>query len=153
MGAEKPRVPTADDFSFFCELRVRWAEVDPQGIVFNPHYFSYADVAITEYMREMGFTYPDGFSKYGTDMFAVNAAANYRASARFDNLLRLGARVARVGNTSFSFQIGVFRKEELLVDLTLTYVNATIKERKPTPVPKDFIERIKAFEKTPPERK
>ena len=39
------------DFTFFHPLRVRWSEVDPQGIVFNPNYLAYADIALTEYMR------------------------------------------------------------------------------------------------------
>ena len=34
-----------DDFRLRHELRVRWAEVDPQGIVFNPNYLMYFDVA------------------------------------------------------------------------------------------------------------
>ena len=42
-----------DDFRFFHPLRVRWAEVDPQGIVFNGNYLTYADVAITEYFRAL----------------------------------------------------------------------------------------------------
>ena len=42
------------DFSFFHTLRVRWAEVDMQAIVFNGHYLTYFDVAFTEYWREAG---------------------------------------------------------------------------------------------------
>jgi acyl-CoA thioester hydrolase len=39
-----------EDFAFFYPLRVRWSEVDPQNIVFNPNYLVYADIAMTEYM-------------------------------------------------------------------------------------------------------
>lgn len=45
--------PDASQFTFFHTLRVRWAEVDPQSIVFNGHYLTYADVAITEYFRAL----------------------------------------------------------------------------------------------------
>lgn len=47
-------LPELSQFSFFHALRVRWAEVDPQSIVFNGHYLTYADVAITEYFRALG---------------------------------------------------------------------------------------------------
>ena len=47
-----------NDFSFFHSLRVRWSEVDPQGIVFNGSYLTYADVATTEYYRHLGVSYP-----------------------------------------------------------------------------------------------
>src|SRR5690606_20149900 len=42
-----------EDFRFSTSLRVRWAEVDMQGIVFNGHYLTYADVGITEYFRAL----------------------------------------------------------------------------------------------------
>src|SRR5690606_8973653 len=41
------------DFRFSTPLRVRWAEVDPQSIVFNGHYLTYCDVGITEYFRAL----------------------------------------------------------------------------------------------------
>ena len=46
-------LPELSQFSFFHALRVRWAEVDPQSIVFNGHYLTYADVAITDFMLEV----------------------------------------------------------------------------------------------------
>ena len=56
------------EFTFFHPLRVRWSEVDPQGIVFNPNYLAYADLALTEYMRRIGFPYPDGLLRLGSDL-------------------------------------------------------------------------------------
>jgi len=48
-------------------LRVRWAEVDRQDVVFNGHYFLYFDVAVAEYWRAIGFRYPDDIvEKFGT---------------------------------------------------------------------------------------
>ena len=43
------------DFAFSHRFRVRWSEVDPQAVVFNARYLDYADIAITEYYREVGF--------------------------------------------------------------------------------------------------
>ena len=40
------------DFRFSHSLRVRWAEVDKQDIVFNGHYLTYFDVGVTEYYRD-----------------------------------------------------------------------------------------------------
>ena len=50
-------------------LRVRWAETDMQGIVFNGHYLTYFDVAITEYWRAIGMPYPAAFAGTGVDLF------------------------------------------------------------------------------------
>ena len=47
------------DFRHKVPLRVRWAEVDSQSVVFNGHYLLYADVCVTEYWRTIGLRYPD----------------------------------------------------------------------------------------------
>ena len=57
------------DFSFVHTLRVRWSEVDMQGIVFNGNYLNYFDVAFTEYWRAIGLPYPEGIAGTGGDLF------------------------------------------------------------------------------------
>src|SRR5439155_869744 len=65
-----------EDFTFVHSLRVRWAEVDRQDVVFNGHYFLYFDVAVAEYWRAIGFRYPEDIvEKFGTDIYAVKASA------------------------------------------------------------------------------
>jgi acyl-CoA thioester hydrolase len=142
-----------DDFSFFEPMRVRWADVDMQGIVFNPNYLVYADNAMTEYMRAAGFPYPEALLPFGADIFAVSSNVDFKASARFDDLLDVAARVERVGRTSFRFRISVFRSDTLLADLRTTYVCATAGETRTTvPVPQPFITAIEARELVKPER-
>src|SRR5258708_7538828 len=54
------------DFVCVSRLRVRWAEVDMQKIVFNGHYLTYIDTAVAEYWREIGLPYPQGYvERYG----------------------------------------------------------------------------------------
>jgi acyl-CoA thioester hydrolase len=142
-----------DAFTFFHPLRVRWAEVDAQGIVFNPHYLAYFDIALMEYMRGIGFPYPDGLSGFGTDIFAVSAGLNFKASAVFDDEVDLAARVAQIGRTSITFAMAIFRGDQLIVDGTMVYVNGDRETKKPTPLPPPFLDRILAFEKQPPDRK
>jgi acyl-CoA thioester hydrolase len=142
-----------EHFNFFHPLRVRWAEVDSQGIVFNPHYLAYCDIAFNEYLRAIGFPYPAGLAEFGTDVFAVHSEINFRGSAVYDDDLDLGARVSRIGRTSLTLTIGIFRREMLLCDVVNTYVNGARDTKRPVPVPEAFIEAITAFEKVPPERK
>jgi len=141
------------DFKFFEPMRVRWADVDMQGIVFNPNYLVFADNAMTEYMRAVGFPYPDALMPFGADIFAVGSQIDFKASARFDDALRVGARIERIGRTSFRFRISVFRVDELLADVRTTYVCATPGETRQTLiVPEKFIAIVEAFEKLKPER-
>src|SRR3972149_1235125 len=87
-----------DDFTLVHKLRVRWAEVDRQNVVFNGHYFLYFDVAVAEYWRAIGIPYPEGYvDAYGTDLYAVKATAEYHGSATYDDVLDVGCRVGRIG--------------------------------------------------------
>ena len=86
-------------YSFFHQLRVRWAEVDRQGIVFNGHYLTYFDVAITEYWRAINLPYPDGVADSGSDLYVVKTLINYKGSAEYDDILDIGVHVSRIGLT------------------------------------------------------
>ncbi|GIW33471.1 thioesterase family protein [Meiothermus sp.] len=123
------------DFSFFHRLRVRWAETDPQGIVFNGHYLTYFDVGITEYWRALGIPYPSTIGRFGVDLFVVKATVEYHAPARYDDELDIGVRVGRIGNSSMQFVLGIFRGEEHLISGEVIYVAADAQTRKPQTVP------------------
>ncbi len=144
---------TKEDFTFFHKLRVRWAEVDAQGIVFNPHYLMYVDVAFTEYWRAVGFPYPEALLKYGADTFAVNSEINFRGSALFDDELDIGVRMSKFGRTSMTLSVGIFRDDDLLSDVRMVYVNGEPETKTPVPVPEAFVDAVVAFEKVAPERK
>jgi acyl-CoA thioester hydrolase len=140
-------------FTFVFPLRVRWSEVDRQGIVFNPNYFVYADVAFTEYFRALGFPYPQGFEESGSDLFAVSAEGRFRASARYDELLEVAYRTVRIGRSSIRFEVAVYGAGGLLFDGALVYVNADPETRVPQALPRALIGHIEAFERTPPATK
>jgi acyl-CoA thioester hydrolase len=139
------------DFTFVHALRVRWAEVDRQDVVFNGNYFLYFDVAIGEYWRAIGFNYPDDIvEKFGTDIFAVKATADYHGSATYDDELAVCCRVSRIGRSSMRFSFGIWRGDEHITSGELVYVNADPKTRKSAPWPDALRSAILQFEKTPP---
>ena len=141
-----------EQFAFCHTLRVRWAEVDRQGIVFNGNYFLYFDVAITEYWRAIGIDYPDGFVKaFATDMYAVKATAEYHGSAGFDDFLDIHGRTARLGRSSMQFLLEIWRGGEHLVSGELTYVNADPATRKSAPLPGPLRQKIIDYERVQPE--
>lgn len=45
-----------EEFWFHFPFRVRYSEVDAQAVVFNAHYLTYFDTAITEYFRALATT-------------------------------------------------------------------------------------------------
>lgn len=140
---------TRSDFAFFHNLRVRWAEVDMQAIVFNGHYLTYFDVAFTEYWRATGLPSVLQQAAAGKELFARKASIEYHDSARFDDLLDIGVRCVGIGRSSLRFEVGIYRGEDHLITGELAYVYADVKARKGTPVPEDWREVIAKFEKCP----
>jgi acyl-CoA thioester hydrolase len=138
------------DFSFSHRLRVRWAEVDKQGIVFNGHYLTYFDVGVTEYYRAIGLPYPEGLAQHGTDLYAKKALIEYHRSAGYDDVLDVHVRVARLGRSSMQFLPAIYRGDEHLISGELVYVNADPLTRKAAPLPGFLRDAIKRFERTAP---
>ena len=139
------------DFRFSHSLRVRWSEVDRQGIVFNGHYLTYFDVGVTEYYREIGTPYPDAIVSETDDLYAKKAVIEYHASAEYDDVIDVCVRVARIGGSSFEFRIELYRGDELLVSGSLIYVNANPGTRKSAPLPGFLKDAFRNFESLAPE--
>jgi acyl-CoA thioester hydrolase len=106
---------------FVHELRVRYGECDPQGIVFNANYLLYLDVAFTELWRAALGPWQDMVDR-GVDAVVAEANLVFRAPARFDDELQLRARIVQLGTTAITTEIDVMRGEELLVAGRLRHV-------------------------------
>ncbi|MGZ8254303.1 MAG: acyl-CoA thioesterase [Burkholderiaceae bacterium] len=142
------------DFHHRLPLRVRWAEVDRQGVVFNAHYLLYADVCATEYWRAVGMRYPEDFEPLASDLFVRKATVECRAAAVYDDELEVCGRIARIGTSSLQFSVEMFRRNEAdaplaTVDLVYVYVDAASKA--PRPVDEALRERVRAFEVKAPD--
>jgi acyl-CoA thioester hydrolase len=106
---------------FVYELRVRYGECDPQGIVFNANYLLYFDVVFTELWREAVGPWQEMVER-GFNLVVAEANLDFRAPARFDDELEFRAQVARVGRTAITTEIDVLRGGELLVAGRLRHV-------------------------------
>lgn len=136
------------DFAFLHPLRVRWAECDAQQIVFNANYFAFYDHAMWEWTRALGFESWEAAPQFVT----AHAECDFKAPARFDEELLIGIRAARFGTKSMEVRAAIFRGDDLLNVGKLNYVYVEPGTTRPAPLPEDFIQRVTAFEKTPPGR-
>ncbi|HEX5657210.1 MAG TPA: thioesterase family protein [Polyangiales bacterium] len=142
------------DFAFVHPLRVRWSEVDPQAVVFNPNYLVYADITLGEYLRAIGHAPSiEQIAQIGADIFAVHAELSFYESAKYDDELAIGARCSYVGRTSFRMLFAIFRGSELLTEVRTAYCYASLRERKPLPLREELIASVVAHERIPPQRK
>lgn len=123
------------DFRFFHRLRVRWAEVDMQKIVFNAHYLMYVDTAVADYWRTLALPYEEAMRLLKGDLYVKKATVEFNASARMDDRLDIGLKCGRIGNSSMTFSAAIFRGDELLITCELIYVFADPASQTSRPVP------------------
>lgn len=141
-----------EDYASTHRLRVRWAEVDMQGIVFNGHYLTYFDIAVTEYWRQIGLPYPQATAETGGELYTVKSVVEYASPARYDDEIDLYIRCKRIGRSSLTFALEIRRGDDALVSGELVYVHADPKTRKSAPLPPGLLAAIESFERTPPAR-
>jgi acyl-CoA thioester hydrolase len=118
-------------------MRVAYGDCDPSGVVFNPNYFVFYDVALTELWREHAGGYGSMMDE-GVDVQVVEATARYKAPARFDDEIDVSVEVKRLGNTSMITSGAIHRDGTLLVELDLAYVFVDAEALTKVPIPERF---------------
>jgi YbgC/YbaW family acyl-CoA thioester hydrolase len=126
---------TRADFRFFHRLRVRWAEVDMQKIVFNAHYLMYFDTAIADYWRALALPYQTTMDGLQGDLYVVKATVEFHASARVDDQIEVAMKCSRIGNSSMTFTGAIFRGDQHLISGEIVYVFADPATQTSRPVP------------------
>lgn len=134
------------DFRFFHRLRVRWAEVDMQKIVFNAHYLMYFDTAITDYWRAVALPYEEAMHSLGGDLYVVKATVEFHASARMDDQIDVAMKCSRIGNSSLVFTGAIFRGEQHLISGEIVYVFADPATQTSRPVPQVLRDTLMGYE-------
>jgi acyl-CoA thioester hydrolase len=95
LGGVSDRKPP---FKYSAVARVWFSDTDAQGIVYYGRYLPYFDHARTEYHRHLG-----SVGVEGRDFVMRASEVEYHAPARFDDLLEIFVRTARIGRTSTTY--------------------------------------------------
>jgi YbgC/YbaW family acyl-CoA thioester hydrolase len=106
-----------------------------QKIVFNGHYLTYLDTAVTAYWGRVALPYETAFHILGGELYVKKATLEYHASALMDDDLSVGMKCSRLGKSSMVFEAGIFRGDKLLISGELIYVFADPKTQTSKPIP------------------
>ena len=115
-------------------LRVRYAECDLEGIVFNAHYLTYFDVSITELWRAAFGGYRSMLDR-GVDIVLAEVQVRFRQPARFDDELALSVEVTHLGTTSMLTRHAARQGADLIAEGDLRHVFVDLESLEKTPVP------------------
>ena len=134
--------PVLADYRWHRPFPTRWHDNDVFGHVNNTIYYAAMDTTVTSWLLGQagyGMTEADG-----DPAVVVASSCRYFASGAFPDTLVVGLRADRVGTTSVSWGLGIFREAdgELLATGTFVHVFVDRVDRRPIPVPAPIRDRI-----------
>jgi acyl-CoA thioester hydrolase len=137
------------DFQFYCPIQVKYGDLDPQWHVNNARTVTFIEQARFEYLIQLGLF--DGVSFFDVGLIVADVHVAYRAPIRLTQKLRIGVRVARIGNKSITFEYQVEDEDSKAILVTaetvmVAYNYHTLSSEPVSPV---WREKIAAFEGLP----
>lgn len=126
-----------DTSPFTHRFRIRYAEVDPQAVVFNARYLDYADLVMTEYWRVLGIAFA---GEGALEFHVARAIVEYRKPIRADELIDGRARTARIGDSSVTTAIELHGAsddgaDDLRATIELVHVHVDLAGGASLPIP------------------
>lgn len=125
-----------NDYPVRHPMRVRYAEIDAQGVVFNAHYLSFFDTAINEAFRGHDIDWLEKARESGCDVQLVKSLVEYKVPLHFDEIFHACVRVGRLGNSSITWQLAIFGEAEDLRatgEIVWVYADLAAKQSRPLP--------------------
>ena len=150
---ESPPTLDRNAYNFQTEVRVRLSETDAVGIVFFGSFSAYMDVGRMDYLNNLGLpgaaAAPSnpGLVRDLIPGAVVSAHLDFRAPARYNDVLLLHVRMAHLGRTSYTFHFLMTQKRTRDVvakgSLSLVWLDSSFR---PVPLPQGFRDAVSAFE-------
>ncbi|MFJ3521648.1 acyl-CoA thioesterase [Pseudomonas sp. NPDC090203] len=103
------QTPQRTDYRHFQPITTRWHDNDIYGHVNNVTYYSFFDSTVNSYLIERGGLDIHEGSVVG---FVVSSACDYFASIAYPDLIEVGLRVGKLGNSSVQYELAIFRAGE-----------------------------------------
>ncbi|MGN6444371.1 acyl-CoA thioesterase [Amnibacterium sp.] len=136
--------PALADYPWRRPFPTRWHDNDVFGHVNNTIYYAAMDTTVTSWLLgQAGYGMTEA---QGDPAVVIASSCRYFASGAFPDTLVVGLRADRVGTTSVSWGLGIFREsdEELLATGTFVHVFVDRETRRPIPVPSPIRDRVVA---------
>ena len=124
------------------EIATRWADNDAYGHVNNTVYYEWFDTAVNAWLIEHGLLDIAHGDPIG---LVVETGCRYFREMAFPDVVTAGIGVTRIGNSSVTYQIALFRgaDEEAAAQGHFTHVYVDRASRRPRPLPEKWRRALK----------
>ena len=129
-------------YKFFCDYSTRWNDNDIYGHINNIHYYSFFDSAINKYLIEFGELNIENDPVVG---YIVNSNCNYVSPIKYPNLITVGIRVNKIGNSSVNYGVAIFKINDNMASAygEFTHVFVEKSKNKSTEIPEKIKNSLK----------
>jgi len=133
-------------FNYYCPVQVRYGDLDAQWHVNNAHILTFIEQARFAYLIQLGLF--DGASFFDMGLIVADVHVAYLAPIRLIQNLRVGVRVARLGNKSMKFEYQVEDEDTaaFLATAETVMVAYNYHTQSSIPIPEEWREKITTFE-------
>jgi acyl-CoA thioester hydrolase len=125
-------------------VRVYYQDTDAGGVVFHAQYLAFMERARSELLNAAGIDLARFVERHGVLILVHQILVKYHLPARLNDLLSVGAEVVKMGRASFVFRQRVERGTELLVDADVTLALVDRESMKPTRMPEELAQALRA---------
>jgi acyl-CoA thioester hydrolase len=144
-------LPERSAFPVVRTIPTRWADNDHYGHVNNAVYYLYLDTAVNGWLIEATGTDIRELPEIG---IVVSTSCEYLASVGFPDVLEVGLATSRLGRTSVTYRLAVFREQDGLLCARAEFVHVYVDRdsRRPVPIPeviRQALSTLPSLESTP----
>lgn len=134
--SDRPPIPTRADFREFRPITTRWLDNDAYGHVNNVVYYAWFDTVVNARLVEAGVLDPERGSVVGV---VAETSCRFHDSVAFPEPVEAGLAIERLGTSSATYRIGIFRAgaEQASADGRFVHVYVDRATRRPVPIPDD----------------
>lgn len=132
LSPQRPTPLPRSAFATFRPLATRWMDVDIYGHVNNVQYLSFFDTAVNGWYVEQGLLAP---RVSATVFLVVETGCQYFSELIFPEEIEAGLRIEKIGSSSVTYQIGLFREGQNLAAAQGRFVHVLVDRESRRPVP------------------
>jgi len=131
-------MPSKDEtraaYRHFLAIPTRWMDNDVYGHVNNVEYYSYFDTVVNQWLIEKGLLDYLNSTVIG---LVIETSCSYFAPIAFPDVVYAGLRVAKLGNSSVRYEVGLFRNDEDIVSAAGHFIHVYVErpDNRPVRVP------------------
>jgi len=142
----RPIAPLRNAYPHFLKIPTRWNDNDSYGHVNNAVYYYFIDTVVNCFLIDNGLL---DLKTSETIGLAVDTACKFFDSVEYPDIVHAGLRVTKLGNTSVTYDIGLFKNDEAQAAAQGHFVHVYVdaKTRRPKPISDKMREKLKEISK------